>query len=181
MKRARLQRVFDDEHVFPAHLDQPRRGHGRAHAVIVDQHDARVARCGERVGRLDQLAARRVDRAVQVAGGVFLGAAHVEQIECAIVHFARESGDGGDVDDFVHRTAVPRASPPAWLSQVPLSTVAVRSASCPRASSKPARCQPIVPSLSATTRLGMPALINDCAPMMLRVRPGAIDDDQRVG
>ena len=35
----------------------------------------------------------------------------------------------------------------------------------------PAKCQPIVPLRSATTLFGMPALIRDWAPIMLRVRP----------
>ena len=39
---------------------------------------------------------------------------------------------------------------------------------------KPARCQPMVPLRSATTLLGTPALISDCAPMMLRVRPAQL-------
>ena len=38
----------------------------------------------------------------------------------------------------------------------------------------PARCQPIVPFLSATTRLGTPALMSDCAPMIERVRPAQL-------
>src|SRR5471032_3150792 len=39
---------------------------------------------------------------------------------------------------------------------------------------KPARCQPMVPLRSATTLLGTPALISDCAPIMLRVRPAQL-------
>ena len=41
----------------------------------------------------------------------------------------------------------------------------------PCSSAYPARCQPMVPFFSATTRLGIPALINDWDPIMLRVRP----------
>ena len=44
----------------------------------------------------------------------------------------------------------------------------------PLAQVKPARCQPMVPLRSATTLLGTPALISDCAPMMLRVRPAQL-------
>ena len=40
--------------------------------------------------------------------------------------------------------------------------------------SKPARLQPMVPLRKATTLFGMPALISDCAPMMLRVRPAQL-------
>src|SRR6516165_5284624 len=44
----------------------------------------------------------------------------------------------------------------------------------PLSQSKPASVQPMVPLRSATTLLGTPALINDCAPMMLRVRPAQL-------
>ena len=43
--------------VGPSHLLQPGSGHRRAHAVIVDQHDARTPRRNVRVGFLHQLAA----------------------------------------------------------------------------------------------------------------------------
>ena len=39
---------------------------------------------------------------------------------------------------------------------------------------RPASVQPIVPLRSATTLFGRPALISDCAPMMLRVRPAQL-------
>ena len=39
----RVQAAVDDEHVAVAHLAQPRAGHARAHAGVVQQHDARVA------------------------------------------------------------------------------------------------------------------------------------------
>ena len=38
----------------------------------------------------------------------------------------------------------------------------------------PAKVQPIVPLRKALTGLGIPALINDCVPMMLRVRPAQL-------
>src|SRR5271166_497057 len=38
----------------------------------------------------------------------------------------------------------------------------------------PARLQPIVPVRRATTLFGRPALIKDCAPIMLRVRPAQL-------
>src|SRR6202035_4394471 len=44
----------------------------------------------------------------------------------------------------------------------------------PLSQAKPARFQPMVPLRSATTLLGTPALISDCAPMMLRVRPAQL-------
>src|SRR5262249_16308120 len=44
-------------------------------------------------------------------------------------------------------------------------------ATLPLSQAKPASVQPMVPLRSATTLLGTPALISDCAPMMLRVRP----------
>lgn len=45
------------------------------------------------------------------------------------------------------------------------------AAAAPLSSSNPARRQPCVPPESAKTGLGTPALINDWAPMMPRVRP----------
>src|SRR5580692_3481472 len=39
---------------------------------------------------------------------------------------------------------------------------------------KPARLQPMVPLRKAMTLLGSPALISDCAPIMLRVRPAQL-------
>ena len=68
---------------LPAHLAQPRRGHHRAHLGVVDQHDARAERADILVGRLHQLAAGRGERAGDMAGRVFGGIAHVEQIERA--------------------------------------------------------------------------------------------------
>src|SRR5580704_10241984 len=46
--------------------------------------------------------------------------------------------------------------------------------SLPLSGVKPARLQPIVPLRSAMTLLGRPALISDCAPIMLRVRPAQL-------
>ena len=47
-----------------------------------------------------------------------------------------------------------------------------RSALCSNA--RPAKVQPMVPLRKAHTGLGMPALMSDCAPMMLRVRPAQL-------
>jgi len=41
----------------------------------------------------------------------------------------------------------------------------------PGTTPSPARCQAIVPSFNDMILLRKPALISDCAPMMLRVRP----------
>jgi hypothetical protein len=46
---------------------------------------------------------------------------------------------------------------------------------------KPASVQPMVPLRSATTWLGRPALISDCAPMMLRVRPAQLTTTSVAG
>ena len=82
----------------PAHLHQPRPGHHRAHAVVIDQHDAGVARRHIDVGGLHELAARRRARHREMSGLVLLGAAHVEDIERALVGFALETGQRGVVD-----------------------------------------------------------------------------------
>ena len=44
----------------------------------------------------------------------------------------------------------------------------------PRSTVSPASSQPMVPPRRAATLLGMPALIRDWAPMMLRVRPAQL-------
>ena len=82
----------------PAHLRQPRPGHHRAHAIVVDQHDAGVARRHVNIGRLDQLPARRRARPGEMAARVFLGAAHIEQIERAVLGLGCEPGERGIVD-----------------------------------------------------------------------------------
>src|SRR2546430_101924 len=61
---------------------------------------------------------------------------------------------------------VPRASPSRETSGA--------RAVLPLSQAKPARLQPMVPLRNATTLLGTPALISDCAPMMLRVRPAQL-------
>src|SRR6185437_9264278 len=53
--------------------------------------------------------------------------------------------------------------------------------SLPLSQVSPARCQPMVPLRSATTLLGTPALISDCAPMMLRVRPAQLTTTNVLG
>ena len=49
-----------------------------------------------------------------------------------------------------------------------------RAAPCRSRRRRPASVQPMVPLRSATTLFGTPALISDCAPMMLRVRPAQL-------
>ena len=66
--------------------------------MLVDQHDARAQRAGVLVGRLNELTARRRDRARQMAGGVFLGVADVEQIERAVRLLRSPAFDGGEAD-----------------------------------------------------------------------------------
>ena len=73
--RARLRQ---HEHVLPAHLPQPGRGHHGAHLGVVDQHDAGAERADILVGRLDQLSAGRGDGAGDMAGFVLGRIAHVE-------------------------------------------------------------------------------------------------------
>lgn len=84
LKRHAIQRAVEYLHV-PAQLLQPMRGHDRARPVIIDEDEARAASPDPSVDRLDQLAARRRNRAGQVAGGEFLGRAYVEDMGCAAV------------------------------------------------------------------------------------------------
>ena len=74
-----------------AELAQPARGHRRAHRFAVEQHQARAAQGHPVVGRLDQLAARRVHRRRHAVAFELLGRAHVEKIGGA-VGFAEPSG-----------------------------------------------------------------------------------------
>src|ERR1700722_8859706 len=67
------------------------------------------------------------------------------------------------------RAATLKAASPADCIPSILTSGGFRDAPC--ATSRPARCQAIVPSFRDTTLLGTPALISDCAPMILRVRP----------
>ena len=79
---ARVDRIDDIN--LPAHLCEPRGGHVGAHAVVIGQHDARAAHGGGVIGFLHELAAGRAGKAGQVAGGVFLGRAHVELVDRAV-------------------------------------------------------------------------------------------------
>ena len=51
----------------------------------------------------------------------------------------------------------------------------------PLSQARPASVQPMVPLRSATTLFGTPALISDCAPMMLRVRPAQLTTTRVCG
>src|SRR6218665_3639854 len=78
-----MQPIAQHIHILAAHLQQPRGGHPRAHAVVVDQHQASVAHTHVIVGGLDQLPARSTAGAGQMAGLVFLGRSDIEQVEIA--------------------------------------------------------------------------------------------------
>ena len=61
-----------------------------------------------------------------------------------------------------------------WAQARPLLETSGARTALPLSQLSPARCQPMVPVRSATTLLGTPASISDCAPMMLRVRPAQL-------
>jgi len=69
---------FKHEDVVPAHLVEPGRGHHRAHASGVNQHESRVAYADVLVGRLHQLAARRMTRSGDSLRFEFLLRPHIE-------------------------------------------------------------------------------------------------------
>src|SRR6266566_873157 len=65
--------------------------------------------------------------------------------------------------------------PAADLAQAsPLAETSVARRFFPLSQEKPASCQPMVPLRSAMTLFGTPALMSDCAPMRLRVRPAQL-------
>ena len=75
------------EHVglVPVHLQQPVRGHGGTHTVIVVQDDSSVARADILIGRLHELAACGVPEALDMALGVLGRIADIELVErCAV-------------------------------------------------------------------------------------------------
>ena len=88
----------EDADIAPPHTQKPRGGHGCARAITVDEHDTRAAHGRVSLGRLDQLSARRVTASGDMSGPVFVGAAHVEEIERAAVGFAAPAGEGFGVD-----------------------------------------------------------------------------------
>ena len=106
----------------------------------------------------------------QVPGLVFLRRAHVEHIEGAPVRFGPPGGERRLVDP---RDAAALGHPRRRLDRrlPPGSETSGGRRVAPCTTSNPARCQAIVPSFSDTTLLRTPALVSDCAPMMLRVRP----------
>ena len=61
-------------------LAQPAGDHRRAHPFTVVKRDACAADADPLVGRLDELAARRMDEACEAVGGELLGGADVEEI-----------------------------------------------------------------------------------------------------
>ena len=99
----RLQRVAFDaplqhHRVAPPHLHEPGRGHRGAHAVAVDEDDARAKRADLLVGGLHELAARDPPGVGQVAGLVLLAGADVEDEERTPAGFRTPSVEGGAVD-----------------------------------------------------------------------------------
>src|SRR4029077_19010657 len=145
-------------------------GHDRAGAGVVDQHEARVTGADPAIDRLHQLAARGGSRTRQVTGSEFLGSAHVEHISRPPVGFVVPRREGRMVD---------RADPKAGGDRAgsPRSLVDCLGTDRPKCGVKLAcQLQPgEAPALRAAgddiTRLGTPASISDCAPMIPRVRP----------
>ena len=122
------------------------------------------------VGRLHQLAARRVAAARTVAGAELRRIAHVEHVRACGPDRPRSGRDRA-----APITPTPDASAKAWRGAAPAAAVfgvpGGKRSVRPRSQRQPASSQPIVPLRSATTLLGMPARRRLSAPMMLRVRP----------
>ena len=124
------------------------------------------------VGFLHELPARRRARAAQMARLVFLRRADIEHVEAAPRRLRRATLRSVRLSmrAMPQRAATRAAASLADLAaRLRLTSGGRRVAPC--TTSKPARCQAMVPSFSDTILLRTPALISDCAPMMLRVRP----------
>ena len=134
------------EHVLPAHLAQPRRGHDRAHLGVIDQHDARAERADIVIGRLHQLSAGRGKRAGDVPGRIFGRIAHVEKIERALASCARQCASVSAIDARDAETASPPDRRRPWPRRGRRPTAAARARlpavrrSARRASSPWCRC-----------------------------------------
>ena len=168
-------------HVVPAHLLQPRGGHRRPDAVVVDQHDARVPGGDMGVGLLHELPARRRARPGEMPGlGIPRACGRRARRGCGVrLRRARPRASpcrcGGCRS--VRRPAPPPRSPPGR----PASETSGGRRVAPCTTSNPARCQAIVPSFSDMILLRKPALRSACAPMMLRVRPPQLTITVGVG
>ena len=94
---------------LPAHLREPRGGHIRTYAVVVGQDNAGAAHGDGVVSLLHELSARGAGKAGQVAGGIFLGRAHVQLVERAVRGFQLGNvgqGNAGHVGTFRHGAGI---------------------------------------------------------------------------
>ena len=98
LQRVTFDAALQHHRVAPAHLHEPGGGHRRAHAIVIDQHDARAQRAGLLVGSLHELAARDPSRVGQVSGLVLLAVADVEHEERTFTGLGAPSVEGGAVD-----------------------------------------------------------------------------------
>ena len=91
-RHARFQRrtvkTMVKHHRIPAHALEPRGGHPRPDPGVVDQDDARTPHAEPAVGLLDQLPARRRQRARQMPVAVLGRVAHIEHVKRAPVGLA---------------------------------------------------------------------------------------------
>ena len=174
------ERVFQHAGLLEAHLDQPRCGHGRAHAVIVDEHDTRAPGGDEGVGLLHQLHALGPKCAGEMAGLVFPPLAHIEEVERALVFLRAPVGKGRVVDlldaeapchafsqGIGLREALSAHLPGAALAPV----LELEAGEMPTHGAVPERHH-LVRHLGVDQRLGA----DDAARA-----PGAVDDDEGIG
>ena len=139
----------------------------------VDQHDARAERPDILVGRLHQLAAGRGDaRPPHARPRIRADRARRRDRACAPPR--RASAQASRRRCGRCRSGAPRDRRRLWPRPSASREASGARADLPLSQAKPASVQPMVPLRSATTLFGTPALISDCAPMMLRVRPAQL-------
>ena len=73
-----IARFSQHEHVFPAHLPEPRCSHHRAHFFVVTKHDAGTKRAGIQIGGLHQLATGRGYGTGKMPGRILIRITYIE-------------------------------------------------------------------------------------------------------
>ena len=156
---------------IPAHLRQPGRGHARAHAVIVEQHEAGAAHRDHSSVSCTSCPPGAETNPADGPRVVLLRRAHVER------YSVRASASRASVGVARSSLATPRARPSALRRPARRHCVAGGrfGSGGPAALHLMPGQRPADRAVAQReTGLGMPALISDCAPMMLRVRPAQL-------
>ncbi len=74
-----VKSLAQNVNIVPAHLDQPRSGHGGAHAIAIDKHDAGTQRTDKLIRLLHQLTTGGGAETRQMTGLELFRVTHVEE------------------------------------------------------------------------------------------------------